>query len=388
MQLPGDAMRRANELWLEIVIWQLKEGHIASQIVRTRYWDNRVLTCHDGTLLLDGERRHFRELIAARETSAELDIDDPPLVGSRAGSKIFPSHTDRGSQEWIERKAAEVSLERSRARSEQHASASTLRTLTILPPAPILGAPTNGVGGPSTTKRERLQLPAVVRVEPHPKLPGQFGVFSKELLQSGDIVYREKVVVTAAIPTRLCGTDHYIAYTVGQRGRKARADLYLILKDEATSQASITYNLNSAAPIAGVPNELDPSGRGANVELRVSDINLARGSCYLTARSTRRIKVGDEVLWAYDVHTNSARTLAESSDDRSFFEVVVTPTQKRPLAKCPKRSADAATSAADAPTTNGTFAREDETPQSIASELGLCVDTLLAERTVSGPRMP
>lgn len=391
----SQAKRRANELWLETIIWQLKEGHIASQIVRTRSWDNRVLTYRDGILCLDGNRRYFMELVAPKTTPMSgladvgavgaaigdsIDIDDPSFVGQRAGSKIFPSHTDRESQEWIERKVAELSL----ASREQRAA--------LAPGAP---AERGGACGTkeqaqrhhdvseqakSTSRKRRRQPPTFVRVAPHPTLAGQFGVFSTEVLQSGDIVYREKIAVVTAVPGRLVGTDHYIAYT-----RQGRPDVFLILKDD-TLQASITYNLNSAAGIPGQQNELDPLGRGANVDLRVSDINLIHGSCYLTARCIRRIKGGDEVLWAYDVQASPDRAFAEPSDGPSLFEVVVAPMKKRPQAQDARtRRIDAPPTAA--PTTSADaltrvmFARDNESPQSVASELGLCVDSILAEST-------
>ena len=147
---------------------------------------------------------------------------------------------------------------------------------------------------PASGGAKAVEMPYRCRakVECHPKLQGQKGVFCTSTVKAGDVVYMEEAPLVDELPSELDDTDHYIQLTRGPK----RKQKFAILKDTSRGMLTMSYNLNSAAARKEGPNVLDSHLLGPNVDLSPS---TWKGSTYLVCRAKRQIMPGNELLWTY-----------------------------------------------------------------------------------------
>jgi hypothetical protein len=136
--------------------------------------------------------------------------------------------------------------------------------------------------------------PCCAKVECHPILRGQKGVFCTSTVKAEDVVYMEAAPVVDELPSEFDDTDHYIQIRGDQSSKKQK---FAILKDESRGIVTMSYSLNSAAAQKKGPNVLDSLLLGPNVELSPTTTN--KGRTYLVCRAKRQIMPGDELLWTY-----------------------------------------------------------------------------------------
>ena len=141
-----------------------------------------------------------------------------------------------------------------------------------------------------------------VRVQAHPLLNDQFGVFATSRVDRGETLFVQAAPLLTHVPAELRDSDRYIAWYKRDRYYSER---FVVLDDN--SHTSVGYHVNSAFRAAGAINQLDPHHLGPNVELFIT---VARGGCiaYVLFRATRPINRGDELLWNYPFRSRRGKT--------------------------------------------------------------------------------